>query len=782
MTPRAGRAWKTRGVALVATLAALGAPAPALAALEFLQTANRIAIVVGNEDYANVPDLPNAGRDARDIAEMLRGFGYSVHEGYDVTREGFEKLVREALLNVPEGGDVVFYYAGHGIQLGRRNYLLPIDAAFASVYDLPVQSITLDRVIEALAARGATHVAIIDACRENPFPNLRLAADLDATLFETRAGFEVFRTPLNSLVAFSTSPGEVAMDGPQGENSPYTGAILTSVRGAPDESVLSVLAEVRERVHEATGGRQVPWESSTLVRTFSFMGGTARSPGGGVEIAQLAADPGRTTTEGREAAPLPPSVDVSLPLDRTVPLGAAIEAVTGQSLISPAVVSAPAKGTAGAEDDTLVYRPALSETRASGLETFLIEDSLVLEAGPEGARQRLEVSLRLGADDCDIEAGDALDLDGVGLYRLPNEIEVSAALAACRAALAETPGSARFLYQLGRAQQADRLIGPALASFRAAGEAGHTRALTAEAFLLSGGQFNREAAGIPLDLDRATELLERGIAAGDPFAMHARGKRLLREGISSDDRARGFELLERAAELGHTYSMNELGYYFLIPDTDHYLPERGMRYLDLSAARDDIYGYHNLALVALNGLDGSSPDSARAESLFLRAAEGGHPVSPTSLGLMEVRGQRGAVDPVEALRWFDEGLARGDGWGGANGAIVILNGSVARLGPADAAVRAAKAMQLPAPDAAAAAAEILAGLPRSALDRALQMILVDLGEDVAVDGAVGPGTRAALGRALERTGAQAGGDSPLGRLEGAARAYWAARPTRPDLF
>ncbi len=75
---------------------------------------------------------------------------------------------------------------------------------------------------------------------------------------------------------------------------------------------------------------------------------------------------------------------------------------------------------------------------------------------------------------------------------------------------------------------------------------------------------------------------------------------------TAEDRQRGFELLDRArAELGHTYSMNELGIYFLTRDSDHYQPERGMTYLRASFARDDIYGMHNLGFVALYGLDGS---------------------------------------------------------------------------------------------------------------------------------------------------------------------------------
>jgi uncharacterized caspase-like protein len=90
-------------------------------ALTPLTTQSRIAIVVGNEDYAVAPDLANAARDAGDMAALLHSYGYTVFEGTNLDRRGFETLLREAMINTPEGADVVFFYAGHGIQIGRRN-------------------------------------------------------------------------------------------------------------------------------------------------------------------------------------------------------------------------------------------------------------------------------------------------------------------------------------------------------------------------------------------------------------------------------------------------------------------------------------------------------------------------------------------------------------------------------------------------------------------------------------------------------------------------------------
>lgn len=756
----------------------------------------RLAIVVGNSDYAQIPDLANVERDARGMADLLRQFGFDVREGYNLDRQGFETLLREALLNLGEGSEVVFYYAGHGIQIGRRNYLLPVDAAFGDVYDLPVYSITLDRVIDALAARGATQVAIIDACRENPFPNLRLAADLDAEIFEAKTGFEVIRTPINSLVAYSTSPGEVALDGEDGGNSPYTGAILATVKAEPGEDAMRLFADVREEVHAATQGRQVPWESSTLVQPFTFAGdtmllataegepsddGATATTEGDLVIAQ--SDANDATSVIRDTAAPAASVSVTLPLDRTVDLTSALESAIGAALVAPSPGAAPQKGQfAQSSEGRVVYRPELAEIRATDMKAYAHEDSFRIEAGPDGARQLFDVSLRLDADPCDLAAGDALDLDGVGLYRLPNEIVVTAALDACGAAVATHPETARFRYQLGRAQQAAGSFEDAFASFTAAADAGHTRALNAAAYLLFTSRIDRDLVDIPLDENRANALLDQGIAAGDPFAMHARGLRLLRRSEAADDRTRGFELMERAAELGHTYSMNELGVYFLEPETDHYIPERGLKYLQASAEREDIFGYHNLGIVALFGFDGREPDFARAARMFEIAAAGGHPFAPADLGRMVVRGQIAGAGKADAVKWYDMGLSRGDGWGGTNAAEVILEGGVTGMGPPEAAIRAAKAAHLPDRDAAGQARALLGRLSAGDLNRGLQLLLAELGEPVEIDGAVGPGTLAALDRVLGRAGVAAPGGGAEERLLAAAKAYWAERPTRPDLF
>ncbi len=761
-----------RQVLAAASLLALSASGLAAQALsttgEATGTANRIAIVIGNQDYANVGDLINARKDAEDIADMLRSFNFRVYDGYDLSKREFEELIRTAVLNIPDSADVLFYYAGHGIQIGRRNYLLPVDAKFESIYDVPLATMTLDRVIDTLSARSAAHVAILDSCRDNPFQDLRLAADLDANLFETREGFDVFKTPLNSLVAYSTSPGAVASDGEIGQNSPYTAAVLETAQSSPFQNIQQLFPVIRERVHTKTAGQQIPWESSTLVRPFFL----AQQE---VEIEQ---------EDLQESAPQ--SIALSYQFDKTVPLSQSLAQALGRDIVDVRVTETADRGVVSASDRSLVYTPEITDTRAVDLAKTNFADTFAVEVvTADQTRQTVEVSLELGMNVCDLEAGDALDLNGVGVFRLPNELDITKGLAACSQAVEDYPGNARFQYQLGRLQQAAGNVAGAYDNISAAVDGGHIRAKYALATLLQTDRIDRAVTKTPYDPDKARDLLELATAEQDPYAMHSLGKQLLREGQTVEDKKRGFELLERSVELGHTFSMNELGLYFLRENSDHYIPERGMRYLRASELRQDIYGYDNLAYVSLNGLGGNPVDFAKAESYFLAAAEGGHPTAPASIARMILRDQLPGRTRSEALKWYDTSLERGDAWGGANGAYIILDGQVPGKGPADAALRAAKAALLPNEEPAAQAQSQLNARSRADLDRALQLALNELGENVSVDGQVGPATLAALENISAKFGVPvpyAAANDPKARLLLAARVYWAQNPVRFDLF
>ena len=190
--------------------------------------------------------------------------------------------------------------------------------------------------------------------------------------------------------------------------------------------------------------------------------------------------------------------------------------------------------------------------------------------------------------------------------------------------------------------------------------------------------------------------------------------------------------------------MNELGLYFLRDNSSHYIPERGMRYLRASELRKDIYGYDNLAYVYLHGLGGSPVDFKKAEAYFLAAAEGGHPTAPASIARIDPQRTVAGQNTCRSAGLVRQIAGTRRRRGGANGAYIILDGQVANRGPADAALRAAKAALLPNEEPATQARAQLNQISPADLDRALQMALNELGENIVVDGQVGPATQLAL--------------------------------------
>jgi TPR repeat protein len=227
--------------------------------------------------------------------------------------------------------------------------------------------------------------------------------------------------------------------------------------------------------------------------------------------------------------------------------------------------------------------------------------------------------------------------------------------------------------------------------------------------------------------------------------------------------------------------MNELGAYYMNPASPDADPPRGLTYIRESAARNDIYGYYNLALVYRDGLAGVPPDLDAAVEWFEKAAASGHPAAPGALGRLWNSGALGeAGRDTRAIEWYDQGLARCDGWSGANAAWIIANRAPPGYLPRDAAVRAAKAAVLAGEDSAAEARSLLATLDAEAIDAAAQSLVNELGGGIAVDGAFGPASVTEMQRVL---GPAAPADAdPTDRLLALARAYWQGRPCRIDLY
>jgi Caspase domain/TPR repeat/Tetratricopeptide repeat len=232
----------------------------------------RLALVIGNGAYVNATALANPPNDAAVVAKTLREIGFEVIEGTNLDRAGMERVVREFLRKAPGARLTLLYYAGHGMQVDGRNYLIPVDAKLAAPSDLPFETLELDKVLAGLDDEARANIIVLDACRDNPLARSfasKLGSTRSAAVPAGLAGYATVGT--GTLIAFATAPGQTALDG-AGNNSPFTSAFIKHVR-TPGIEVNQMLTRVRVEVATETKNRQVPWANSSLLGEVYLAGG-----------------------------------------------------------------------------------------------------------------------------------------------------------------------------------------------------------------------------------------------------------------------------------------------------------------------------------------------------------------------------------------------------------------------------------------------------------------------------------------------------------------------------
>lgn len=259
--------WGT-SLLLIAGLA-MAAASPSFAAGESRKTvpasAPRLALVIGNANYARLGKLSNPGRDARLMAEKLQQLGFDVTEVGDRDLKSMTSDVEDFARQIKARGPgtvSLLYYAGHGLESDSVNYLVPVSADIKKRADVAAQSLSVKRVADRLSGAGnALNILIVDACRDNPFPP-GVAPGATQGLVPMGAVYGVF-------IASSTGSGKIAFDGDDG-HSPYTKALAEAIT-TPGEKLEDVFKSVRRQVRLATGEQQIPWESTSLELDFYFL-------------------------------------------------------------------------------------------------------------------------------------------------------------------------------------------------------------------------------------------------------------------------------------------------------------------------------------------------------------------------------------------------------------------------------------------------------------------------------------------------------------------------------
>ena len=223
------------------------------------QISQRVALVIGNGAYESSP-LRNPVNDARAIATALRELEFDVTARENLTQKEMKREIQFFGQKLLKGGIGLFYYAGHGMQVNGRNYLIPVGASIEHEKQVEYEAVDLGYLLSEMDfARNPLNIVILDACRDNPL----------ARSFRSGVqGLASINAPAGTLIAFATAPGSVAGDGP-GENGVYTAELIRmmQVHGLKIEDVFK---QVRAAVQQKTQGKQIPWESSSLVGDFYF--------------------------------------------------------------------------------------------------------------------------------------------------------------------------------------------------------------------------------------------------------------------------------------------------------------------------------------------------------------------------------------------------------------------------------------------------------------------------------------------------------------------------------
>ncbi len=237
----------------------LAATAPALA--------KRVALVIGNGAYDHTVPLPNPANDAAAMAGKLRGLGFDVVSGQDQTYDQMRRTVKEFATKAYGAEIALLFYAGHGMQVGGQNLLIPVDAKIEDETSLDFETISVDFILRQMSKDVKVQMVFLDACRDNPLSRTlarRMGPSRSAAVGSGLAEIKIEETGgEGSVIAFATSPGDVALDG-GGSNSPFTAALIRHI-DTPNASIQTVMTRVTGDVYNETDKLQRPWVNASLI-------------------------------------------------------------------------------------------------------------------------------------------------------------------------------------------------------------------------------------------------------------------------------------------------------------------------------------------------------------------------------------------------------------------------------------------------------------------------------------------------------------------------------------
>jgi Caspase domain len=222
----------------------------------------RAALVVGNSNYGSVPKLPNPSRDAIAVGQMFRDAGFdNVEVIVNASNLEFKRAIRKFEVDVDQADIAVVYYAGHGLEIGGVNYLIPVDAKLASDRDADDEAIALERLVASADGASKLRVIILDACRDNPFAT-SMRRDRKSNRVVASGLGKAEPSSTDTLIAYAAKAGSTAEDG-DGQHSPFATALLKTLT-VPGLDIRLAFGRVRDEVMRTTGSRQEPFVYGSL--------------------------------------------------------------------------------------------------------------------------------------------------------------------------------------------------------------------------------------------------------------------------------------------------------------------------------------------------------------------------------------------------------------------------------------------------------------------------------------------------------------------------------------
>ena len=483
---------------------------------------SKVALVIGNSNYQKVINLPNPSNDADDVAALLTQMGFEVFKRKDLGFNEMRLALGEFSRKAKRADIALIFYAGHGIEVDKHNYLVPTDAVLANSDAVDYEAVPLDMLMRATNGAKRLSLVMLDACRDNPF--LQSMANTGGTRSIGRGLAQVEPTR-GTLVSFAAKEGTLANDG-DGRNSPYTKSLLKNLQ-QPGVDIQFMFRKVRDDVLQSTNGGQEPFTYGSLPGQEIFL------------IEPSKTEPKKLISPTQEALILSEAARVYNQIKDSKNI-AVLEIFTEQfpKSVYTKFVRAELKKLRG---DTVLSKPAEQK----------IEQVAVLSLNKAGLRSASKVLTA-----CDLLAADGKDVankTGISVVEKALEKNSKSAIQACKIAVNKFPQDAQSAYQLGRAYKWKLEDKAAAEQFELATSLGHVSSM------LELGYMHQNGTGVIKDNVEAARLYKLAASMGNAAAESSLGYMYEYGHGVKQDYEKAASLFKRSADKGDEFGMSGLG-------------------------------------------------------------------------------------------------------------------------------------------------------------------------------------------------------------------------------